>query len=533
MHRVVLFRSLAALAGLLLIAMALQYEPVPGAPIASGPGYDDRGVLLSAAGRLLVVFQRLEGAQNDLYVTTSEDDAVTWSDPLPISVGAADDRVGALVQLGDGTLVLFYTSNADGLYRVHRATSGDGVQWTRHGAIDLHQLPASPIDPHVIVEDDGRLTMVYQLLTGSLYVAQSSDNGATWDEAPTRIGPAGAVAPRIAHTSDGGYLLTYHMGSADLDLYAQLSEDAYAWEGDPMPISVGGDSRDGHPLLLNDGTLAVFYALATEDAPADIYYRASEGGVEWDVAVQVTEADLSERGPFAVPAGADRRVYVLWSQETASDSDYDIYFQADLDVRPLPTPTWTPGPPTATPTATVFLSPTSTPTWTPVPTRTPSPTPSRTPTQTSTPTPITPTATPTAIPTPTQTPTLVPRLSLIPGSYSPRVSPGEPITITWQVQTNRGADVWVEWGPRLAEYEQRHDFAWIPGGIYDFEYAIIAPSRPRLYFRVTAVDDVHTPISWPGQVQIAAHAVYVPMIKRAERLPYFLQHLPTLQLHAR
>lgn len=515
MHYLERVGALVALAGLLWVVIALQYEPIEGTPIVSGPGYDDGAVLLSVDDRLFVVFERDEGSHDDLYLVTSGDGGQTWSDPTPVSTGNTDDRVGALVQLADGTLALFYTSNAGGVYRIHRATSADGTTWVQHGAIDLHQSPASPSSPYVIVEDDGRLTIVYQLLLGDLYVGQSFDSGVTWDEEPTRIGPPSAVSPRIVHTADGRYLLTYHTGSADLDFYAQVSDDLYTWESEPVPISVGFDSRDGFPVLLNDGTLAVFYVLSGEGVPAGIYYRTSGDGIEWDLPTQVTQALTTETMPSAVRAGGPRSVHLVWGQESTDGADFDIYFHPNLDLRPLPTPTLTPGPPTATPTATVFLTPTTTPTRTPVPTRTPSPTPSLTPTQTLTPTPVTPTATPTNTPLPTGTPTAVPRLSLIPGRYPTLVLPGDAITITWTVATNQGADTWLEWGARPSEYDQRHDFPWIPGGIYDFEYGITAPSQPDVYFRVGAADDVHPPIFWPGHVRVAdVRRLYLPLITR-------------------
>ncbi len=531
MHDLKRVGALVALAGLLLSIIALQYEPVSGMAITSGEPYDDGAVLLSVNGHLLVVFERREETHDNLYVTTSDDNGATWSEPSPVTTGSTDNRIGSLVKLQDGTLTLFYTSNAGGLYRVHRATSTDGTTWTWHGAIDLHQLPASPINPHVIVEEDGRLTMVYQLLAGGIYVAQSSDGGVTWDEVPTRIGPLTAISPRIVHTSDGRYLLTYHDGGAELNLYAQLSDDPYTWTGTPVAVSEGFDSRDGFPVRLNDGTLAVFYALSQDGNSPDIFYRASSDGVEWDIPTQVTQGELAEFMPVAVPATGTRAVHLVWTQEITAGADFDIYFQPGLEVRPLPTPTWTPGPPTTTPTATIFLTPTVTPTWTPRPTRTLSPTPSLTPTETSTPTPITPsptatiTPTPTGTATPTATATLVPRLSLIPGSYPMEVSAGQPITITWSVATNRGANTWIEWGRRRNEYEQRHDFPWIPGGVYEFEYAIPAPNWPDMYFRVGAADDIHSPFYWPGHVRIAIatpsaspaeprRRLYIPLITR-------------------
>lgn len=513
--------TLIALISLLGAIVALQYEPVSGTPIVFGPGYDDGAVLLATEDRLFVVFERFENTHYDLYVTSSEDGGATWSNPSPIITESSDDRVGSLVQLSDGTFVLFYVSKDAGPFQIHRATSPDGDTWTLQGAVELDLGPASPWAPHVITEDSGRLTMVYELLgAGGVFLAQSTDDGATWGDTSTPIvspDPSSfPVIPWITHTSGGGYFLTYHVGGANRDLYGKLTDDPFDWPSESVPISVERNSRYGFPVLLNNDTLAVFYALEEAGSSADVYYRASSDGTEWDVPVQVTQAELDEIVPYAVPAGDPRSVHLVWSQQTNGGNDYDIYFQSDLQLRPLPTPTLAPTQ-TATPTPTVLLSPSVTPTNTLWPSRTPTSTPTSTATQTLTPTPITPTATPTTTPTPTSTATLEPRLRLTNVSHPTAVSSGDPITITWTVATNYGSDVWIEWGAELGEYDQRHDFPWIPGGIYDFEYAITAPSWSDLYFRIVVDNDIRTPISWPGHVQITTaltHRLYIPLLTR-------------------
>jgi hypothetical protein len=516
MHRPMRLASLVVLASLLVLITALQYEPVEGTPITSGPAYDDAAVLAVSDQRLIVIFERRQQSQEDLYVTTSEDDGASWSEPAPVRAADSDDRLGSVVRLADGTFLLFYTSapTPGGMYSIHRASSPDGVTWTSHGAIDLNQTPYSPANPDVVLEADGRLTMVYELLGGGgIFVAQSADGGVTWDPDTTQITPVEAMAPRIAHTSEGGYVLTYHIGGAKRNVFAKYATDPYAMGtaiANPIAVDsdVGIDSFDALPLLLNDGTMAIFYAQSWDEAPPDLYYRASDTGFWWQAPREVTDNTVGELMPFAVPGGSPRSVDLTWIQATTPNIDYDVYFHRDLEIAPLPTPTTMPGPPTGTPTATVWLSPTASPTATLTPSQTVAPTYTPPPTRTLTPTPMTPSATPTTSPTPTLTPnptgtaTLVPHLTLIPGEYPSSVAPGDLVTVTWTVETNRGANTWIEWGTEPGVYAQRHDFPWAAGGIYEYSYGITAPNASDLYFRVVADDDVHEPATWLGHVII-------------------------------
>lgn len=516
MHRSKQLAGLVALASLLLLITALQYEPVDGIPVTSGPAYDDLAILTTTEERLIVIFERRQPNQGDLYVTTSDDAGATWSDPAPVYLAGSDELLGSVVRLPDGTFLLFYTSNASGTYAIHRSSSPDGVTWTSHGPIDLNQTPSSPTNPDVLLEPDGRLTLVYELLGGGgIFVAQSADGGVTWDSETTQIAPPGAQAPRIAHRADGGYVMTYQVfAGAKRNVFAKQTDDPYVWGETASPIAVaagiGDDSFDGLPVQLNDGTMAVFYAQSDDDAPPDLYYRLSATGSGWLAPRPVTANAVGERVPFAVPGSAPRSVDLTWIQATTPDVDYDVYFHGGLELAPLPTVTPTTGPPTATPTATVYLSPTVTPTATFTPTQTLVPTFTPPSTQTATPTPATPSATATSSPTPTltltptQTATTAPLLRLIAGDYPGSVAAGDVITITWRVQTSHGANTWIEWGTQPDDYAQRHDFPWVAGGVYQFEYGITAPATPDFYFRVTADDALHEPVSWSGHVLITS-----------------------------
>ncbi|MFN2115891.1 MAG: sialidase family protein, partial [Anaerolineae bacterium] len=114
---------------------------------------------LRASGGLALVFERLDGLSfaGDLYWTSSSDGGATWEVPRAAVATDASERHPALVQLAGGTLALFYLvdETGDGGYRLHRATSADGAEWTDAGAIYLGWPTPGEVNPDVIAEPDG------------------------------------------------------------------------------------------------------------------------------------------------------------------------------------------------------------------------------------------------------------------------------------------------------------------------------------------------------------------------------------------
>jgi hypothetical protein len=300
-------------------------------PVTEGPVIDYQPSVIRSTddGARIVVFERLDPStlSGDLWLTRLEDAAMDWSDPVPIIASTANERHPALLQLGASDYVLFYLSDAGGGFRIHRATSSDAVAFTEHGAVDLSWATTGEINPHVIRHADGTLTMSYQRLSpGGSYVAQSVDEGATWDTLQTPI--ANGVLPRIAYReSDGLYLASYQVnpGNDDLRIYVETTADVQDWSGTPQDFAVTGNNHDSLPVVMPDGAFVLFW-IRSDGGPFDIASRRSRDGENWQSVVPITLTPGSnDVEPHPLVGALPGMVEVYWGSESPPGSfEYHI-----------------------------------------------------------------------------------------------------------------------------------------------------------------------------------------------------------------
>ncbi|HEX6290858.1 MAG TPA: sialidase family protein [Herpetosiphonaceae bacterium] len=333
--RVALCAILFSLATISLALGAAFVGPVYDSP---NMDYQPSIIRVQPSGQLMIVFERQVTQSNyDQYVTTSSDGGTTWTTPQAILSSASNERHPALIQLGPSSLALFYLSNETGGYRIHRATSADGSTWTPQGALNLGWATGGDLNPAVIREADGTLTMTYQR-SGVSYIARSSDGGVTWDTLRTQVSTAGGALPRIARReSDGTYLVTYQVnpGTNVLQMYAKVSNDPYTWSGAEIPFSIDANSHDSQPIVLEDGTFVTFYIQQTASAPFNIYYRISQDGINWGPKVRVTsDRKYYNLQPHPLLQGTPGHVMLVWSHQESATAyqDHDIWINTDLTL---------------------------------------------------------------------------------------------------------------------------------------------------------------------------------------------------------
>ena len=315
-----------------VLLMACLLAPAGAAEnVTSGPEIDYQPAILKSSddGARIVVFERLDPSSlfGDLLVTRSIDEGKTWSTPTTAVATLANERHPALLQIGPSSYVLFYLRgmSATTSFRIHRATSSDGLAFTDEGAIDLGWTTGGEINPHVIRHADGTLTMSYQRLGTGVYVAESHDDGATWDQEKTQIA-SGAQLPRIAYReSDGLYLASYQVGSTALAMYVKTTTDVRDWSATPQDFAITGNNHDSLPVVMPDDAFVLFWVRASGDQ-FDIAVRRSPDGVHWEPTHTVTSTpNEDDVEPHPLVGASSSEVELYWGRDTPAGSlTYDI-----------------------------------------------------------------------------------------------------------------------------------------------------------------------------------------------------------------
>ncbi|MBD3347675.1 MAG: hypothetical protein GF400_00585 [Candidatus Eisenbacteria bacterium] len=239
-------------------------------------------MLETDGGTLMMAYERLDSnfENGDIMVTTSVD-GTSWTAPVPVVEGPGNERHPSLVQLPSGAFQVYYLSDETGGYRILMADSPDGVSWTPRGEVDLGWSGADQVNPTVIVEENGSLTMSYDVLSDGGYVAHSND-GTAWDHDLTKVS-TGSLN-RIMRHSDGTYVVSYQRKTGiwyyQIDIFTKTSADRVTWSPENR-VTYTQNSHDSLPLELADGQYALYYATSTGGDPYELYSRVAPDGAAW------------------------------------------------------------------------------------------------------------------------------------------------------------------------------------------------------------------------------------------------------------
>ncbi len=306
--------------------------------VAPGPGNDYQASVAipwQQPDQRVLVFERLDsGASGNLWLTRSEDGGDTWSEPATVVATAGNERHAALVQTGEDAWSLFHLSNAGGVFRIHRATSGDALSFSPSTAIELGWAGGGEINPHVIRRDDGTLVITYHRLGGAAYIAVSDDDGATWDNLRTQVSPGTAALPRIAcRDSDGTCLLVYQTGSNPVSLWVKTSSDLHDWSAPARPLTSDGNNHDALPLVLPDGSFVVLWSRVANGG-FQVFSTRSHDGIAWQPRLQHTDRPgLHNVQPHALPGGLPGTVELYWGAgQVPGYANLDIVREPDVLV---------------------------------------------------------------------------------------------------------------------------------------------------------------------------------------------------------
>jgi len=308
---------------LTIIVASTSAEPV----VVSGGSSNDYESWVARLNddRLMIIFDRNpDWASGDLYVSFSSDNGVNWTTPQVIISETGDQATLCFIQMPDDTIWLWYASNETGSYKIHKAWSIDGINWTQEGAINLGWGSTTHYDPTVILEPDGSLTMSYVVSGNGVYIAHKPEGG-SWDTDRTQVSSSGYRARVMKHTN-GTYLYAYHKrtgGQYDYDVFTTTSMDRINWTTH-VQITTNMNSHDPFPNQMPDGSYMVYYA--KYQAPAyNLCRRRSVDGITWESEEQITTDNVNNTQPhfFTEVDG----LYLVWAHAIYYPDDHDVYFE--------------------------------------------------------------------------------------------------------------------------------------------------------------------------------------------------------------
>ena len=268
-------------------------------------GRADGGVRVDAVHEGLTYLSLTEGEDaGTIGIATRVGRGFAVADAPALTPGAAggwdDEQVSsAVVATIDGTRVLYYAGTADGVTRIGRATSDDGVTWTA----DADPVLEPEADWESVGMYPGSVTVGAD---GLLHLYYSAWDGGSW-----RVGEA---------------------TSADGVAYARVAGAGDAWTFDGGPLGDWDDSgaKDAY-VVWNDalGVDQMWYA-GTSGEGWQIGYaeRAPDG--DWVSATTVAGAGrpVIAAGPGSIGAGGLERPVL----ERGADGDALWYAGLDADV---------------------------------------------------------------------------------------------------------------------------------------------------------------------------------------------------------
>jgi len=290
-------------------------------------------VVATQAGVLHLVYEEALdsiGLERGLRSAISADSGALWS--VPEDLGSFHFSSPSLLQRQDGSFVLFFDEEReDGRHSLKHAISDDGRNFNVQWSPDLggsYAGQAGYSSPYVIRGKGGAFTMIYSC-GRFVCVAQSFDEGVTWDQLGTRVETElGYHHPRIAYrASDQRYWVTYGYDTYPADIgqaWSKTTTDIHDWSAPRVALPNPAGFADPMPTIRADGDFALFYS-RTDGRQSGIYERRSTDAVVFGPErARVVTSNGKYRWPYVLNGPAVGELQLFWTDRRQGDFG-DLY----------------------------------------------------------------------------------------------------------------------------------------------------------------------------------------------------------------
>lgn len=263
-------------------------------------------------------------ATGNVTVSVSSNEGATWSDLIPVSLGATANPPSKICASSQGFMAT-WTATGGSPYNVWAAFSLDGLTWGAPVQVNPDLLPCPYDEVSVAGNADGfMVSWLYYNSDTTFYEGYSSfssDLGATWGT-PVRIhDQVGTVTDITLSATSAGFLATWT--SSDNNGFSSFSSNNGASWSSPFELVTGLWSYS--IPIISSGTGAGFVT-AWFDADGNAGARFSSNGLSWDPAVSVASSVVRANSNFVgVSAVAGSCIFTLWENDSNGYSSYSPF----------------------------------------------------------------------------------------------------------------------------------------------------------------------------------------------------------------
>ena len=305
----------------------------------------ESSLTLGPSGELVAAWKDSRGAGTDIYVATSVDAGSTWSSPdVRVNSGNASawqfDPAVAVDALGGINVV--WSDSRDGDSDIYFARSSDGgLSWTSPDVRINDAAHATGFYPSIALSSSGTILVAWAGESADplrndqdIYVARSTDEGATWN-APASVttGPAAQASafwPSLAAGPNGSLLIAWSdYRDGPMHVFAARSlDDGITWTDPNVRVSPSTPNQEYPWAIVTESGFGVGW-IDNRNGSLDVYYARSADGATWTEAPVVTVG-----GPmrYELRIAADGpRVYAVWQEDRSGFGLWEVHLARSDD----------------------------------------------------------------------------------------------------------------------------------------------------------------------------------------------------------
>lgn len=287
---------------------------------------------------------------SSVYFARSTDGGMSWTDPsVRISPFSAGHQGEPAISVDPSwTIYVVYRGGVSSTIDVWVTTSTDGgLSWSapsKANDVSGFVQVSQSYGPAIALAGDGVAYVAWEDWRNGdpdIYVAQSTDGGATWG-ANVRVNDDAAGIeqrgdPALAVDPTGAVHVAWQdrrNDPQDPDVYVSSSRDGGLTWTPNFAVNDVATGWQGDPVLAADGlgVYAAWYDNREANDPGDIYFsRSTNGGPSWSANVRLNEHGQNWQGTAPTMAAGETGLYVAWAYAEPNVGWPDVLLVRSLD----------------------------------------------------------------------------------------------------------------------------------------------------------------------------------------------------------